>query len=424
MPDRTKLTREQEKAYQKWRAKLPKPLQYEGDYDLRGLFKENPKAKPSSNLHFPDTYKLPNHPTFSNESIYFTSLTKNQGGFWQETDSSFNYIPYNPLLKDTVIERKMPDGGKINNMPDNKKPKSVDSEYEKARAARILQLSREWGVPTNAIFSQVNRNASGPVGNIAPGASVNYWTFDPQGNVAKSITDRNPLPLGQSPYTAQDIQLQQRFPGQGMTTNVYNLANDTTAIPIAQARPLEWGGSVKGKKKKAQFGTQLPDPNAPYGQYFDETVVPLSQDIQRMTYLNDVQPVYGNNPANIDTSLQNTPQPIPLQNSTPSTPDTKVGGRKGRGINFGSVNINLGAAITGLAGAANQAFQQANAATEAARNQRLTLQQETFNPFQYGIQGSQALFKDGGKVPNHVYDLSKKDIERLKSMGYTVEKVK
>lgn len=102
----TKLSQKEETSYQKWRAGLPKALQYEGDYDLRGLYKSNPNAKPSANMHFPDTYKLPNHPTFSNESRYFSPLTKDRAGRWQETDSSFNYIPFNPAVKDTVIERK------------------------------------------------------------------------------------------------------------------------------------------------------------------------------------------------------------------------------------------------------------------------------------------------------------------------------
>lgn len=102
----TKLTTEQEKKYQQWRTHLPKNLQYEGDYDLRGLWKENPEIQASPNLHFPDKYKLPNHPTFSDESVYFNDETRDRAGHWQETDSSWNYIPYNKNVKDTIMERK------------------------------------------------------------------------------------------------------------------------------------------------------------------------------------------------------------------------------------------------------------------------------------------------------------------------------
>lgn len=109
----TKLSTKEERLYNNWRSKLPLPLQYEGNYDLRGLWKSNPGAVPAPNMHFPDTYKLPNHPTFSNESIYFNPANRDNAGYWQETDTSFNYIPYNPAVKDTVIEKKMPDGGTV-----------------------------------------------------------------------------------------------------------------------------------------------------------------------------------------------------------------------------------------------------------------------------------------------------------------------
>lgn len=107
----TTLSPEENIKYEAWRSKLPKNLQYEGDYDLKGLWKSNPLVKPSANLHFPDTYKLPNHPTFSNESIYFNDQTRNNAGHWQESDSDWMYIPYNPNVKDTVVERKMQIGG-------------------------------------------------------------------------------------------------------------------------------------------------------------------------------------------------------------------------------------------------------------------------------------------------------------------------
>ena len=81
--------------YQEWRNKLPKNLQYDGDYDLRGLYESNPNVTPSSNMHFPDTFKLPNHPTFSNESKYYDSVTPGVGGYWGEGDE--NFIK-NPLI--------------------------------------------------------------------------------------------------------------------------------------------------------------------------------------------------------------------------------------------------------------------------------------------------------------------------------------
>lgn len=74
----TKLNPEQERRYQVWRAMLPQHLQYDGDYDLRGAYSDG--LKPSQNEHFDDTYKLPNHPTFSTGSRY--STPDRPGGEW------------------------------------------------------------------------------------------------------------------------------------------------------------------------------------------------------------------------------------------------------------------------------------------------------------------------------------------------------
>ena len=101
----TKLTPNQQAKFNKWKGQLPKNLQNEGNYDLKGLWKANPTIQPSANQHFPDTYKLPNHPTFSDESIYFNQNTQPYAGHWNETDSSYNYIPYD-TSRQPIIEPK------------------------------------------------------------------------------------------------------------------------------------------------------------------------------------------------------------------------------------------------------------------------------------------------------------------------------
>ncbi len=102
----TKLQSAEEKKYQQWRTTLPTNLQYEGDYDLRGFYKDNPTWSPNiPGQHMTDRYKLPNHPTFSNESMYYLPANKDSAGYWQGN----MYIPYNPAVKDTVKEFK--DGG-------------------------------------------------------------------------------------------------------------------------------------------------------------------------------------------------------------------------------------------------------------------------------------------------------------------------
>lgn len=49
------------------------------DYDMQGAFKSG--AARSDNGHFPDTFKKPNHPTFSDQSQYH-GVDGFQGGTW------------------------------------------------------------------------------------------------------------------------------------------------------------------------------------------------------------------------------------------------------------------------------------------------------------------------------------------------------
>jgi hypothetical protein len=53
-------------------------------YDLQGFWLKT-GGKAAENGHFPDTWKKPNHPTFSNESIYHGR--EFQGGSWGKDES-------------------------------------------------------------------------------------------------------------------------------------------------------------------------------------------------------------------------------------------------------------------------------------------------------------------------------------------------
>jgi len=74
----TNLSPAEEAAYQTW-AKKNRREKDTFDYDMRGAWKARIEA--SDNGHFPDTYKKPNHPTFSNESQYH-GVDGEQGGSW------------------------------------------------------------------------------------------------------------------------------------------------------------------------------------------------------------------------------------------------------------------------------------------------------------------------------------------------------
>lgn len=56
------------------------------DYDIQGAFRDlmSGQMTESQNKHLGDKYKKPNHPTFSNQSIY--STPEMQGGNWIGVD--------------------------------------------------------------------------------------------------------------------------------------------------------------------------------------------------------------------------------------------------------------------------------------------------------------------------------------------------
>lgn len=78
------------------------------DYDLRAYYEKNP-GDLVKDQHLPDTYKKPNHPTFSEESIYHGSIngsdlspskTVNEGGRWEKNDDkTWNFFPGSTNLK-------------------------------------------------------------------------------------------------------------------------------------------------------------------------------------------------------------------------------------------------------------------------------------------------------------------------------------
>lgn len=51
------------------------------DYDMQGAWKDG--AGQSGNGHYPDTYKKPNHPTFSDQSKYHDTEDTIHGGKWE-----------------------------------------------------------------------------------------------------------------------------------------------------------------------------------------------------------------------------------------------------------------------------------------------------------------------------------------------------
>lgn len=109
----TPLSPEEEAAFQKWAGKKIRDIY---NYDLRGAWRDISSGKviPDERGHLPDTYKKPNHPTFSKESIYSTDDTP--GGEWVEKNYKWQYIPsdtnlryYSPQELQDYFRTKEPD---------------------------------------------------------------------------------------------------------------------------------------------------------------------------------------------------------------------------------------------------------------------------------------------------------------------------
>jgi hypothetical protein len=87
MPFDTPLNPKQAAAFPQWKA-IYAPNDSGQDYDLQGAYTADLTPDPATG-HWPDTYKKPNHPTFSDQSIY-SSLAGTKPGTWQGEQ----YTPY------------------------------------------------------------------------------------------------------------------------------------------------------------------------------------------------------------------------------------------------------------------------------------------------------------------------------------------
>ena len=76
----TQLSSADEAAFQQWANETGK-IKDLYDYDIRGAWKQGMTEGGLPGDHLPDTYKKPNHPTFSDESLYH-GQDGYQGGTW------------------------------------------------------------------------------------------------------------------------------------------------------------------------------------------------------------------------------------------------------------------------------------------------------------------------------------------------------
>ena len=93
----TPLPKGKEIEYSNWKA-ANAPFDSGYDYDLQGAFLAGVQRDPVTG-HMPDTWKKPNHPTFSNQSQYATGRWAKYAGTWQGE----SYIPSRTRFKENSV---------------------------------------------------------------------------------------------------------------------------------------------------------------------------------------------------------------------------------------------------------------------------------------------------------------------------------
>lgn len=83
-------------SFENWYKTVPEEKNDTTHYSLREAYDNLPyeemeKFSTSNEVHLPDTYKLPTHPSFSNESKFSNEDTP--GGRWEERDGEWHFIP-------------------------------------------------------------------------------------------------------------------------------------------------------------------------------------------------------------------------------------------------------------------------------------------------------------------------------------------
>lgn len=167
----TTLGPDEENVYQGWKAAIA-PNDSGADYDFRGAFKAG--VGPDQSGHWPDTFKKPNHPTFSDESMYAKDQPE-LAGHWEGEKFVPPTNPFNQFDEEPARDQraKMRDAG----IP-------IASEEElTSRKARKQDIESHIG----PIYHRMDR----PL--IGFGDREGEWATVP------AMPDLGPLPMAGSP---------------------------------------------------------------------------------------------------------------------------------------------------------------------------------------------------------------------------------
>ncbi len=164
----TPLSSQEEAAFQQWKQQYA-PNDTGEDYDLRGAFKAGLTPDPKTS-HWPDTFKKPNHPTFSNESQYATGPDAAKAGRWEGD----KFVP--PLA--TAQPNDMEFGGmspaeKMAYTRAQNTPNAIDNFSRIAMAsmaAQRQQAARRAALQQKVAQARTAMAKTNPLGNVTAGA--------------------------------------------------------------------------------------------------------------------------------------------------------------------------------------------------------------------------------------------------------------
>jgi hypothetical protein len=101
----TELSAQEQKAYDEWLRKQGRRADLEEqDYDMRGAYASG--AAGDGRGHFPDTYKKPNHPTFSTQSQYH-GQDGNAGGVWSKGPDGIDEFAPGPTNREHHTQQEL-----------------------------------------------------------------------------------------------------------------------------------------------------------------------------------------------------------------------------------------------------------------------------------------------------------------------------
>lgn len=184
MPFDTPLSTDEEQQFQVWK-KVNAPNDSGADYDLRGAYKSGLKSDPQTQ-HWADTYKKPNHPTFSDESIY-SSLAGTRPGHWEGN----KFVPFQ-------------DQPMFNKLPDMIRMKGLESQIK----AGLTTIGS--GASSNDVFDQITSRTlqTGAFADAYKRLSIHHEraneVYGEGGNPMKPFMDPPMLTAQMSNRSAQD----------------------------------------------------------------------------------------------------------------------------------------------------------------------------------------------------------------------------